>query len=305
MTFTETLRTTAAPLCAALLIAACTGEATTPAVLAATCAATDTITGQFVTLGSGSFVKGAGLVYAEEAPTLRLQVEPFSIQAHEVTNAQFAAFIEATDYVTDSESGTLAGRPGDGSAVFVPPERRAENAPHWTLVSGATWRAPDGPGSTLNGRDHHPVVHISQRDAKAYAAWAGGRLPSEVEWEYAASLGLPDKGDPRSGAYDGTRPRANVWQGIFPLSDSGADGYSGTAPVGCFEADKAGLHDMIGNVWEWTDTPFGAGTHTIKGGSFLCTDNFCARYRPAARQPQDTDFSASHIGFRIARDVGG
>ena len=220
---------------------------------------------------------------------------------HEVTNAEFAAFVDATGYITDAEQGLLDKHEGAGSAVFHHPEDPVTEGGRWELTA-ATWRAPEGPGSNLTGREHHPVVHVSKRDAEAYAAWAGGRLPSEVEWEYAASLGLPDPENPISGAYDEAGPRANTWQGIFPMVDLGTDGFSGTAPVGCFAADQHGIHDLIGNVWEWTDTPFSDLTHSVKGGSFLCADNFCQRYRPAARQPQETDFSSNHIGFRIVRD---
>jgi len=259
--------------------------------------------GTFTEIPSGSFVKGASPLYTDEAPSLRLQVDGFQIQSHEVTNAQFTAFINATDYVTDAERGVLEGREGAGSAVFVSTDKRADSRSPWTLMEDASWKTPKGSNSSISGRENHPVVHISKRDAEAYAQWAGGRLPSEVEWEYAASLGLPDPTDQASGAYSAKGPRANTWQGIFPVANLETDGFSGAAPVGCFDADAQGLYDMIGNVWEWTDTPFDEGTHTIKGGSFLCADNFCRRYRPAARHPQDTDFSSNHIGFRIVRDL--
>jgi formylglycine-generating enzyme required for sulfatase activity len=157
----------------------------------------------------------------------------------------------------------------------------------------------DNPNEAL---PNHPVVHVSLRDALAYAQWAGGRLPTELEWEYAASLGLADIGRPDSGAYDiNGVPIANTWQGVFPIIDSGKDGFKGSSPVGCFAPSKIGLYDMIGNVWEWTDTPSGKSTHLIKGGSFLCANNFCKRYRPAARQSQEIDFSTNHIGFRIIK----
>ena len=258
--------------------------------------------GNFVEIPSGSFLKGASPLYPEETPSLRLQVNGFSIQTHEVTNAQFAAFVNATSYLTDAERGVLDGRQGAGSAVFIHADEQTGTPSEWTLMADASWKTPEGEASSIIGREDHPVVHVSKRDAEAYAQWAGGRLPSEVEWEYVASLGLPDPGDQFSGAYGEDGPRANTWQGIFPVANLETDGFSGAAPVGCFDADAQGLYDMIGNVWEWTDTPFGQGTHTMKGGSFLCADNFCRRYRPAARHPQDTDFSSNHIGFRIVKD---
>lgn len=252
--------------------------------------------GHFVRVPGGVLQKGRDAVYAEERSEAMLRIDDFLIQVHEVTNDQFSEFVSATGYVTDAERSLHEGRPGAGSAVF----RHAR----WQLVPEASWRTPEGPGSDLAGKGRHPVVHVSLADAEAYARWAGGRLPDEAEWEHAARLGLPAPDRDVSGAFepDGT-PRANTWQGIFPLSNTVADGFAGTAPAGCFPADALGLHDMIGNVWEWTSTPFAPGSHTIKGGSYLCADNFCRRYRPAARQPQESDFSSSHIGFRIVRDV--
>lgn len=267
------------------------------------CNAPEIKLGAFIEVPSGRFTKGAQPLYAEEAPSLDLHVTGFWIQTHEVTNAQFSNFVEATGYVTDAEKGVLDQREGAGSAVFHhPEERRATGAP-WELKQDASWRTPEGDGSSTVGRKNEPVVHVSKYDAEAYAEWAGGRLPSEVEWEYAANLGLPDPTNSASGAYGEDGPRANTWQGVFPVADIGSDGFQGVAPIGCFEADRIGLYDMIGNVWEWTDTPFAEGTHTLKGGSFLCADNFCRRYRPAARHPQDTDFSSNHIGFRIVWDT--
>ena len=257
--------------------------------------------GRFVEVPGGEFVMAAHAREPEEGPTVRLHVRGFSMLAHEVTNRQFAAFVEATGYLTDAERSVRRDRPGAGSALFGSVDAARTGA--WRLAEDASWRAPEGEGSDLSGRELHPVVHVSLRDARAYARWAGARLPTEAEWEYAARLGLDDPERPDSGAYDAEgRPVANTWQGIFPIADRALDGFAGAAPVGCFEADQLGLVDMIGNVWEWTDTPFGAGTHTIKGGSFLCADNFCRRYRPAARQPQDMDFSTNHIGFRLVRD---
>jgi len=289
--------------CAGHLITACSAAPPSELSPGPQCGLTPDQHETFVHIDAGSFVKGASPLYPEERPTLRLQVDGFQLQTHEVTNAQFSRFVEATAYLTDAEKGVMTGRSGAGSAVFSHTRTSSDTKPLWRLDERANWRQPEGAGSSLSGRSAHPVVHVSKQDAEAYAAWAGGRLPSEIEWEYAASLGLFDPEIATSGAYYAEQPRANTWQGMFPLVDLGRDGFTGTAPVGCYEADRAGLYDMIGNVWEWTDTPFDQVSHTLKGGSFLCADNFCRRYRPAARQSQETDFSSSHIGFRIARDL--
>lgn len=284
-------------------LAACGPSVSEPNVQDTSCGLASDQIGKFLDIPGGEFVKGADAFYREELPTKTLQVEAFRLQIHEVTNAQFEAFVEETGYETDAEKGVREDRLGAGSALFTHPDLENQSGGVWTLDATATWRTPEGAGSDLTGRAHEPVVHVSQQDAAAYAAWAGGRLPTEVEWEYAASLGLPDPDEPASGAYQGEATRANTWQGIFPMMDSGRDGFTGRASVGCFDADRIGLYDMIGNVWEWTDTPYAPGNYTIKGGSFLCADNFCRRYRPAARQPQEADFSTNHIGFRIVHDV--
>jgi len=254
--------------------------------------------GAFVDIPGGGFVMGADPVYPEEGPPHRVYVSPFQIQIHEVTNAQFSAFVDETGYITEAER--LAG-----SALYVETPTRQPGALFWwTLSEGASWRSPQGEGSVIDGLDHHPVVHVTLDDARAYSRWAGGRLPTEVEWEYAASLGLFDPNDPESGmrAPDGA-PRANVWTGLFPIHDTGADGFAGTAPVGCFQANLVGVHDMIGNVWEWTESPVSpsAPRFTIKGGSYLCSENYCQRYRPAARDSLEADFSTGHVGFRVVR----
>lgn len=256
--------------------------------------------GQFVTVPAGQLPAPEAVLYPEEAGRPALQVAAFRIQTHEVTNDQFAAFVAAAGYVTDAERE----RPGAGSAVFRMPGEARQRPDPWELVEGATWRSPEGPGSGIEGRGSYPAVHVSLNDARAYAAWAGGRLPDEAEWEHAARLNLPDQARETSGAHGaGGDYLANTWQGIFPLHDTGADGFEGAAPAGCFAAGQLGLYDMIGNVWEWTETPFDAATYTIKGGSYLCAQNFCRRYRPAARQPQEADFSTSHIGFRIVKNI--
>ncbi len=254
--------------------------------------------GAFVEVPGGGFVQGADPVYAEEGPPEKTFVSPFRLQAHEVTNSQFAAFVEATGYVTEAERN-------GGSAQFSESDAPGSFLSWWSINAAATWRTPAGEGSTIEGRALHPVVHVTLNDARAYAHWAGGRIPTETEWEYAASRGLFDPMDPESGMRgpDGTL-RANIWTGLFPILNSAEDGYEGTAPVGCFEPGLIGAYDMIGNVWEWTETPFGASVprFTIKGGSFLCSDDYCQRYRAAARQSLEADFSTAHIGFRIVMD---
>lgn len=294
-----------AALLAVTLAAACSGE-TAPAPVVASvpdCGLAADKIGAFIVVPEGGFVKGDNALYPEEEPAATVHVASFSIQMHEVTNRQFEAFVAATGYVTDSERTSASTDPGGGSALFtLPPAEGGVGA--WMLMRGATWKAPEGPGSNLDGRMDHPVVHVSLNDARAYARWAGGRLPSEEEWEYAASLGMPDPANPTSGAYDPEgKPIANTWQGMFPVRNEGADGFAGASPVGCFPAGRTGLYDMMGNVWEWTETPYARGQHTIKGGSYLCAENFCKRYRSAARQGQDIDFSSNHIGFRIVKDA--
>ena len=259
--------------------------------------------GTFVTVPEGSVEMGANAMYPEEEPAHIVHVAAFRMQAHEVTNTQFERFVAATRYVTDAERSSASGDPAGGSALFATP-KSGEGMSGWTLKRGATWKTPGGPGTGIVSRMNDPVVHVSLGDAQAYAAWAGGRLPSEEEWEYAATSGLADPANRLSGAMDKDgKPIANFWQGVFPVKNEGTDGFAGAAPVGCFPASKLGLYDMIGNVWEWTSTSYAPGRNTIKGGSYLCAENYCARYRSAARQGQEVDFSSNHIGFRIVKDL--
>jgi sulfatase modifying factor 1 len=226
-------------------------------------------------------------------------VSPFRLQAHEVTNSQFAAFVAETGYVTEAERN-------GGSAQFSESDTPEVFLSWWSLDATATWRTPDGAGSDLAGRDLHPVVHVTLNDARAYAAWAGGRIPTEVEWEYAASRGCSIRWTPNRASAHPMAPRAPIsGPGCFPVINSRRDGFAGTAPVGCYEPGLTGAYDMIGNVWEWTDSPFAPAVprFTIKGGSYLCSEDYCQRYRVAARESLERDFSTAHIGFRIVQEL--
>ena len=283
-----------------------------------------------VHIAGGTFQMGSAEYYEEEGPVHTETVAPFWIDRYDVTNAEFAKFVAATHYVTDAEKRPNPadypeidkGKLTAGGAVFISPKggvRTMEDPMQWwSFVSGADWRHPDGPDSTIAGHDNDPVVQVSYNDALAYAKWAGRELPTEAQYEFAARGGLDGKtygwGDELT---PGGKYQANVWQGTFPTSNTGADGFSGRAPVGCFPANGYGLYDTIGNVWKWTSslyatanstdempampmskTPASRVLRTIKGGSFLCAPNYCRRYRPAARQSQETSFSAAHLGFR-------
>ncbi len=289
-----------------------------------------------VWLKGGTFQMGAKPLRSEEGPPRATRVAGFWIDRTDVTNADFARFVQATGYVT------LAERPLDPKAypglgpeqlrpsaiVFVGADQPAGSDPGqwWRVIPGANWRHPKGPGSSIAGQDNLPVVQIAWADAVAYAHWLGRELPTEAEWEYAAQGGRgPTRFIWGDRPLDPKRPQANVWQGVFPSLDIGADGYKAQAsPVGCFPANGFGLYDMAGNVWNWTkdwyrpnidpdarDNPSGPGAgeavdpgdpgerrHVIKGGSFLCSPDYCYRYRPAAREAGPTDTGENHIGFR-------
>jgi len=283
----------------ALALVALRPDFVLPAGTEHACSLSSADLGTFVDIPGGGFVMGADPVFPEEGPPRKVFVSPFRLQAHEVTNSQFRAFVAETGYVTEAERG-------GGSARFQETETPADLLSWWSLDAGATWRTPGGAGSDLTGRALYPVVHITLNDARAYADWAGGRIPTEVEWEYAASLGLFDPMEPQSGirAPDGS-PRANIWTGLFPVINSGSDGFAGLAPVGCYEPGLTGAYDMIGNVWEWTDSSFAPSVprFTIKGGSYLCSQNYCRRYRVAARESLERDFSTAHVGFRIVQST--
>jgi sulfatase modifying factor 1 len=293
----------------------------------------------------GAFLMGSEAFYPEERPVHRVVVDGFWMDEHPVTAAAFRRFTRDTGYVT------VAERPLDpadypdadpallvpGSLVFRPsggPVDLSDNRNWWEYVPGAYWKRPAGPGSTINGRDLHPVVQVAYEDVKAYAQWAAKELPSEPEWEFAARGGLDGAvfawGNEQ---FPDGRPMANTWQGEFPWQNLKLDGFEGTSPVGSFPPNGYGLFDMTGNVWEWTcdwfsprppdggqpvccapnnprvTTPEGsyaaAGEpgaqiprKVIKGGSHLCAPNYCLRYRPSARQPQMVETSTAHLGFR-------
>ena len=257
-----------------------------------------------VSLPGGEFMMGADPRYPEEGPPRRVKVGAFAIDVHEVTNDDFARFVSATGYRTMAERTppSLPGAPPDmlqpGSAVFTVPDAQDEH--WWRWVVGAQWRHPSGPAETISGHGHDPVVQIAYEDAQAYARWVGKSLPSEAQWEYAARAGQPAVPEPIDA---GGVPQANYYQGVFPRRDLALDGFQSRAPVGCFPPNAFGLYDMIGNVWEWTSDAAGAdaNSHVIKGGSYLCAANYCARYRPSARQFQERGLGANHVGFRLVR----
>ena len=280
----------------------------------------------------GEFKFGEVRFYQDEGPTSKHYVDGFSIDNTEVTNFQFKKFVDETGYKTAAELGysekDFPGIPPEyrvpGSMVFIPPTSDEPTSPMawWKFVAGANWRHPQGPNSNILGKDNFPVVQITYTDALAYAEWIGRRLPTEMEWEFAARGGLDGAiyswGDESPGK---GKLKANTWQGIFPYDNLAEDGFKDSAPAGCFDPNGLGLYDVTGNVWEWTSTPYGPdrnrdyGTNgfdpqqpgiavnTIKGGSYLCADNYCQRYRPAARQAQDKLMASSHIGFRTVGEI--
>ena len=267
--------------------------------------------------------------YVEERPAHRRKIDAFAIDAVPVTNARFAAFVADTGHRTLAETpvnpadypGVAAELLAPSSLVFTPPPGPVpltDPRQWWRVVAGADWRHPLGPGSSIEGLEDHPVVHVGFADALAYARWAGKTLPTEAQWEYAARAGSTTEYAWGDNLEPEGRQMANLWQGAFPHHNSLADGFMRTSPVGYYPANPWGLSDMIGNVWEWTlDTyekdhagppaksccgitarPSAHEFKVLKGGSHLCTPDYCLRYRPAARLPQATDTCASHIGFR-------
>jgi formylglycine-generating enzyme required for sulfatase activity len=299
-----------------------------------------------IRLSGGEFAMGSSDFYPDEGPVRQVSVGGFWIAPHPVTNTQFAAFVDATGYVTVAEqTPDPALYPGaqpknlvPGSLVFVmtpQPVHLGDYTQWWAWTPGADWRHPTGPESSIVGLDDHPVVHVSYDDAAAFCDWAGTQLPTEAEWEFAARGGLDGAtftwGDED---HQETAPLANTWQGAFPYENTEVDGWTRTSPVGSFPPNGYGLFDTAGNVWEWTDdwysserpvpasaccaptrdverTALGSfdprqpeiriPRKVVKGGSHLCTPQYCYRYRPAARQAQMIDTAMSHLGFRCIR----
>jgi sulfatase modifying factor 1 len=292
----------------------------------------------------GTFFMGSEDFYPEEGPVHAVGLDGFWMDDHPVTVAEFRRFVKATAYVTVAERPLDPAEYPDadpdllvpGSLVFAGtsgPVDLRDSLNWWSYMPGAQWRHPEGPDSTLHGRDRHPVTHVASEDAEAYAAWTGKELPTEAEWEFAARGGLEgatfawgDEFAPKG------KMMANTWQGEFPWQNLKTDGFEGTSPVKSFPSNGYGLYDVTGNVWEWTSDYFSAhtaaeaehsccapsnprasspeqslvegqpGAHiprrVIKGGSHLCAPNYCLRYRPAARQSETIDTSTGHIGFR-------
>lgn len=295
------------------LSAACGGRGAEPAAGPVACMSVETPSpadpaAGMVWIPGGTVTIGADEFFPEERPQRTLAVDGFWIARHEVTNREFEAFVAATGYVTVAEQADPSGSAArGGGAVFDPGVHVrdwSDISAWWRLDPTANWRQPRGEGSSVTGRPNDPVVQIAYADALAYARWRGHELPGEAEWEMAARGGLPAAryvwGNE---ARPGGAIKANHWQGAFPIEDSGEDGHVGRAPVGCYEPNGFGLYDMAGNVWEWTRDSWGQagampGMRVIKGGSFLCSDSYCHRYRPAARQPGDETFSTEHLGLR-------
>lgn len=309
--------------------------------------------GKMVRIPAGTFLMGGNSrqASADEYPVHRVTLDAFLMDATEVTNAQFKQFTEQTGYVTTAEKKpdweeirkTLppgTPRPPDSvlvaaSLVFQSPEADVSRDAYmswWNWKPGASWRHPEGPGSDIRGKEDHPVVHISWEDAQAYCRWAGKRLPTEAEWEWAARGGLTDNIYPWGNEHiEKGAPKANSWQGNFPYTNTNWDGHVKTAGVASFAPNGYGLYDMAGNVWEWcqdnyhhdyygmlTDSvvvsPAGpavsydpqephASKKVIRGGSFLCNDSYCTGYRVSRRMKSTPDSSMEHLGFRCVKDI--
>ncbi|PSQ54374.1 MAG: serine/threonine protein phosphatase [Bacteroidetes bacterium QH_10_64_37] len=288
--------------------------------------APDPPTGGMVQVEGGSFLMGTetdeGFPADGEGPVREVHVDPFYIDIHHVTNAEFEAFLQDTGYVTDAEtygwSFVFQNFVDDKTAKWAP---RVQQTPWWVQVDDARWKWPEGRGSHVSNRQDHPVVHVSWNDAQAYCEWAGLRLPTEAEWEYAARGGLTQKRFPWG---DELCPEGkhmcNIWQGDFPEHNTVEDGYRGTAPVQSFPPNEYGLYEVAGNAWEWCYDWFSPDFHVegprenpngpadgeakvMRGGSYLCHRSYCNRYRVAARSANTPDSTTGNLGFRCAADA--
>ena len=278
-----------------------------------------------VALDAGEFLMGSTDRFAYpddgEGPLRRVRLDAFRVEPRAVSTSEFARFVDATGHVTEAErfgwSFVFAGLLPDD----FPPTRGVQAAPWWRQVEGADWRRPEGPGSGVEDRGDHPVVHVSWNDADAYCGWAEARLPTEAEWEYAARGGLEARAFPWGDEREpGGEHRMNVWQGEFPRQNTLEDGFLGTCPTDAFPPNGYGLYNMTGNVWEWCSDWFSRDFHTrdkrtrpqgprrgerrsTRGGSFLCHASYCRRYRVAARNSLEPDSTTGNTGFRCVRDV--
>jgi formylglycine-generating enzyme required for sulfatase activity len=259
-----------------------------------------------VVAGGCTLVGSSDPDHPEEWPVREVEVAAVAIGRCAVSNADFAEFVAATGYRTDAERQGWSFVFGGLLPHDYPATRGVAAAPWWRQVRGADWAHPEGPHSGWRARGDHPVVHVSRGDAEAYAAWWGGRLPTEPEWEHAARGGLVGAPFPWGHElHPSGEHRMNVWQGTFPSHDSGADGWRGTCPVDAYPANGYGLHNVTGNVWEWCAGVWSAHdpSGVSRGGSYLCHASYCRRYRVAGRQAHSPDSTAGNLGFRLAADT--